>query len=105
MNRIVAKDTFYLTRTPGASEEVLDLVEYSIDLTDKNQVVLAIQLHKLGVGDLGCNLSSLLNVSVTVSASMQDQRRNVNSGQNFADIDLGVGTAECEGCARACSET
>jgi hypothetical protein len=66
------EDALYLTRMLGAGEEFLNLTEDRLNITDKDQMVVTLQLHKFRLGDLGCNVSPLFDIDVSVAAAVQN---------------------------------
>src|SRR5262249_49318454 len=55
-----------------AGEELLDLVEQLVDAADPRDVIVAGKLDETCTGDLACNPSALLDVSVAVAGSVED---------------------------------
>src|SRR3954467_6749717 len=86
---------------PCAGQELLDLVGDCVRVAGGDPVIRARKLDELRAGDPGREITALRHVDVVVAGPVEDERRDLDRGEDVPDVDVRVHAEESRGCARA----
>ena len=84
-----------------AGQELLDLADDSVRVTDPRQVVLAGHLNEARAGDVFGEVAPGRDRECPVASAVQDQRWNADRFEDGSNVDLGVHPGEREHGGRA----
>jgi hypothetical protein len=84
------QDALDRRQRPDTGEELLDLVEQGVGVVREEQVVGALELDKLGPRDAVGEVATHLDAHHPVVPAVEHERRHLDRGQHFADVQLRI---------------
>jgi hypothetical protein len=99
------EDAIVLRRRPDAGQELLDLVDDRIGVPGVGQVVDARELHELRPRDVCGEVSRVARVAEGIIQALEDERRDLDRGENRPHVDLGIHHEVLDRVARAEGES
>ncbi len=99
------QDALDRRQRPDAGKELLDLVQHGVGVARKEKVVVAVDFHELGSGDVVGEVATHLEPHHPVGPPVEHERRHLDRGQHVADVQLRIEREDVADHARAGGHT